>query len=68
MDATDATQQVEKKSPLSLTEKYHAMKKTWGDRITMGKSAIHGWGVFTKIPHSKYDLVVEYAGQVVRQV
>ena len=54
--------------PLSLTEKYLQMRRTWGERITMGKSAIHGWGVFTKLPHRKYDPIVEYAGQVVRQV
>ena len=42
------------------------MQATMSSRITMGKSAIHGWGVFTKVPHRKNHLVIEYVGEVVR--
>eukprot|EP00976_Prorocentrum_cordatum_P109704 1195064-Prorocentrum_minimum.AAC.4 len=34
---------------LSSTERYRMMRRTQHSRITMGKSAIHGWGVFTKV-------------------
>lgn len=51
---------------LSLTEKFRAMQASQGLRVTMGKSAIHGWGVFTKRRHRKNDLVIEYVGEMVR--
>jgi len=36
-----------------------------GARLTCGKSAIHGWGVFTKTPHAAGDMVIEYVGEIV---
>jgi hypothetical protein len=35
--------------------------------LRAGKSAIHGWGAFTKAPHAPGDLLVEYAGELVRR-
>ena len=31
-----------------------------------GKSAIHGWGAFAKMPHAAGAMVIEYQGEVVR--
>ena len=36
-------------------------------RITCGKSAIHGWGAFAKLGHSRGDFVIEYIGQLARR-
>jgi SET domain-containing protein len=32
-----------------------------------GKSAIHGWGAFTKVPASASDMLVEYMGELLRR-
>lgn len=32
-----------------------------------GKSAIHGWGAFTKQPCAASDMVIEYMGELVRR-
>ena len=37
----------------SVTEKYSEMCATLALRVVPGKSAIHGWGAFAKLPHSK---------------
>ena len=31
-----------------------------------GKSAIHGWGALSKVPHKKGDMVIEYSGELIR--
>jgi hypothetical protein len=36
---------------LSQAERFAAMVASAGDRVAMGKSAIHGWGAFAKVPH-----------------
>lgn len=36
---------------LSLADRYQAMKATVASRVASGKSAIHGLGVFAKVPH-----------------
>ena len=48
----------------SRGERYAAMCRTLSDRVTCGKSAIHGFGAFSKQPHSAGDMVIEYVGQV----
>lgn len=53
---------------LTNKEKMEMMRITHGRRITIGKSAIHGWGAFCKVPHRKGDLVVEYVGGIARSV
>ena len=50
----------------SLAERFQEMRRSEGARVTVGKSAIHGWGAFAKRPHAVGDMVLEYAGQVVR--
>ena len=32
-----------------------------------GKSAIHGWGAFAKQAHGEGDMLIEYAGELVRR-
>jgi hypothetical protein len=36
---------------LSQAERFARMVATTADRVAMGKSAIHGWGAFAKVPH-----------------
>jgi hypothetical protein len=36
---------------LSLADRYEAMKSSAASRVCSGKSAIHGLGVFAKMPH-----------------
>lgn len=35
--------------------------------LAAGKSAIHGWGAFTKAPAAAGDMLVEYMGELVRR-
>eukprot|EP00983_Pelagomonas_calceolata_P111031 1159740-Pelagomonas_calceolata.AAC.2 len=35
---------------------------TTAERVTSGKSAIHGWGAFAKTHHRAGEMVIEYAG------
>lgn len=52
--------------PASTAERFAAMRSTLWRRLTCGKSAIHGWGAFTKVKHCAGDMVIEYAGELVR--
>ncbi|GFR40744.1 hypothetical protein Agub_g1354 [Astrephomene gubernaculifera] len=50
----------------SVAERYAAMRATVGRRLAAGKSAIHGWGAFAKVPHKRGDMLIEYAGELIR--
>ncbi|EFJ42811.1 histone H3 methyltransferase/Trithorax [Volvox carteri f. nagariensis] len=50
----------------SVAERYAAMRATVGQRLAAGKSAIHGWGAFAKVPHKRGDMLIEYAGELIR--
>ncbi|GAB4814051.1 hypothetical protein N2152v2_001097 [Parachlorella kessleri] len=52
---------------LSLRDRFEEMRATVGRRVTIGKSGIHGWGAFAKVPHRAGEMVIEYAGDLVRQ-
>lgn len=52
----------------SVADRYQHMCESLKHRLTFGKSAIHGWGVFTKTSHRAGDMVIEYAGEVVRPI
>ncbi|KAA8531168.1 hypothetical protein F0562_005918 [Nyssa sinensis] len=54
------------KSILSMAEKYKYMTETFRKRLAFGKSGIHGFGIFAKHPHRAGDMVIEYAGELVR--
>ncbi|KAL1210181.1 histone H3-lysine(4) N-trimethyltransferase ATX1 [Cardamine amara subsp. amara] len=51
---------------LSMAEKYRYMKETYRKRLAFGKSGIHGFGIFAKLPHKAGDMVIEYTGELVR--
>ncbi|KAL6526707.1 hypothetical protein OROGR_015797 [Orobanche gracilis] len=51
---------------LSLADKYNCMRDTFRKRLAFGKSGIHGFGVFTKLPHRAGDMVIEYIGELIR--
>ncbi|CAH8320108.1 unnamed protein product [Eruca vesicaria subsp. sativa] len=51
---------------LSMAEKYRYMKETYKKRLAFGKSGIHGFGIFGKLPHKAGDMVIEYIGELVR--
>lgn len=51
---------------LSQAERFAAMRVTAQDRVVAGKSAIHGLGAFARVPHQPGDMVLEYAGEIVR--
>ncbi|KAJ8422635.1 hypothetical protein Cgig2_028506 [Carnegiea gigantea] len=57
----DASQNI-----LSMADKYKYMKETVKKRLTFGKSRIHGFGIFAKLPHKAGDMVIEYTGEIVR--
>ncbi|CAN4090750.1 unnamed protein product [Withania somnifera] len=54
------------RSILSMIEKYNYMKETFRKRLAFGKSGIHGFGIFAKLPHKAGDMVIEYTGELVR--
>eukprot|EP00850_Spirogloea_muscicola_P015322 SM000116S24243 [mRNA] locus=s116:270917:285065:- [translate_table: standard] len=54
--------------PLSMSERYRQMRASFHWRLTFGKSAIHGWGLFTKRKHKAGDMMIEYAGEIVRPI
>ncbi|KAI3459724.1 hypothetical protein Pfo_016387 [Paulownia fortunei] len=51
---------------LSVADKYNYMRDTFRKRLAFGKSGIHGFGVFTKLPHRAGDMVIEYTGELIR--
>eukprot|EP00775_Hariotina_reticulata_P004536 gene4536-4788_t len=51
---------------MSQLQRYQQMQSSVRDRVASGKSAIHGLGVFAKIPHRAGDYIVEYQGSLVR--
>ncbi|XP_010469690.1 PREDICTED: histone-lysine N-methyltransferase ATX1-like isoform X2 [Camelina sativa] len=51
---------------LSMAEKYRYMKETYRKRLAFGKSGIHGFGIFAKLPHRAGDMMIEYTGELVR--
>ncbi|KAK4422058.1 Histone-lysine N-methyltransferase ATX2 [Sesamum alatum] len=51
---------------LSVADKYNYMRNTFRKRLAFGKSRIHGFGVFTKLPHRAGDMVIEYTGELIR--
>lgn len=50
----------------SVADKYNYMRDTFRKRLAFGKSGIHGFGVFAKLPHRAGDMVIEYTGELIR--
>lgn len=51
---------------LSVADKYNYMRDTFRRKLAYGKSRIHGYGIFTKIPYEAGDMVIEYVGEIIR--
>lgn len=51
----------------SLSERFYDMKESTYNRVTCGKSGIHGWGAFAKVGLRHGDMVIEYQGELIRQ-
>ncbi len=54
----DAAEQQPTSSPRAqpvqtLAQRYEEMRRSLGSRVTCGKSAIHGYGAFSKLPHAQ---------------
>ncbi|CAI0440422.1 unnamed protein product [Linum tenue] len=52
----------------SFKERLCHLQKTEKYRICFGKSGIHGWGLFARINIREGEMVVEYRGELVRQI
>ncbi|CAH2059896.1 unnamed protein product [Thlaspi arvense] len=66
IDGSKVSQMNTPTSILSMAEKYRYMKETYKKRLAFGKSGIHGFGIFAKLPHKAGDMVIEYTGELVR--
>lgn len=51
-----------------MSDKYEHMRATFRKRLAFGKSGIHGFGIFAKLAHKAGDMVIEYTGEIVRQI
>ncbi|KAK7378995.1 hypothetical protein VNO80_04446 [Phaseolus coccineus] len=51
----------------SLKERLHHLRKTENERVCLGKSGIHGWGLFARRDLQEGEMVVEYRGEQVRR-
>ncbi|CAN0889717.1 Histone-lysine N-methyltransferase ATX3 [Linum grandiflorum] len=51
----------------SFKERLRHLQKTEKTRICLGKSGIHGWGLFARRNIQEGEMVVEYRGEIVRK-
>ncbi|KAK9863053.1 hypothetical protein WJX84_000545 [Apatococcus fuscideae] len=49
----------------TLKERLAACRASERDRLTFGKSGIHGWGLFARKPLKQDSMIIEYRGDVV---
>ena len=52
---------------LTLKDKLELCNATERERLTFGKSGIHGWGLFAKLPLRQDSMVVEFRGELLRR-
>lgn len=52
---------------LTLKEKLDLCNATEHERLSFGKSGIHGWGIFAKVPMRQDTMVVEFRGELLRR-
>ncbi|KAG6575299.1 Histone-lysine N-methyltransferase ATX3, partial [Cucurbita argyrosperma subsp. sororia] len=50
----------------SFKERLQYLQRTERDRVCIGKSGIHGWGIFARRNVQEGEMVVEYRGEQVR--
>ena len=48
------------------TQHYRKMNIEWRHNVFLGKSRIHGLGVYAKRPLDKHTMVIEYIGDLIR--
>uniref|UniRef100_A0A0R0EQU1 Histone-lysine N-methyltransferase n=2 Tax=Glycine subgen. Soja TaxID=1462606 RepID=A0A0R0EQU1_SOYBN len=51
----------------SLKERLHHLQKTENQKVCLGKSGIHGWGLFARRDLEEGEMVVEYRGEQLRR-
>ncbi len=51
----------------TLKEKLDLCNATEHERLSFGKSGIHGWGLFAKVPMRQDTMVVEFRGELLRK-
>ena len=52
---------------LTLKEKLDLCTATEHERLSFGKSGIHGWGLYAKVPMRQDTMVVEFRGELLRR-
>ena len=52
---------------MTLKEKLDLCNATEHERLSFGKSGIHGWGLFAKVPIRQDMMVVEFRGELLRR-
>jgi len=52
---------------LTLKEKLDLCNATEHERLSFGKSGIHGWGIFARVPMRQDTMVVEFRGELLRR-
>lgn len=52
---------------LTLRDKLELCCATEHERLAFGKSGIHGWGLFARVPMPQDSMVVEFRGEMVRR-
>lgn len=52
---------------LTVRDKLELCRMTEHERVVFGKSGIHGWGLFAKVPMKQDTMVVEFRGDVARR-
>ncbi|GLU12015.1 hypothetical protein SLE2022_287240 [Rubroshorea leprosula] len=56
----------EPKSFSSFRERLYHLQRTEHDRVCLGRSGIHGWGLFARTSIQEGEMVLEYRGEQVR--
>ncbi|MCD7447927.1 hypothetical protein HAX54_036295 [Datura stramonium] len=50
----------------TLRERLHHLSRTINHRICLGKSSIHGWGLFARRKLQEGEMIAEYVGEKIR--
>ncbi|CAA2998731.1 histone-lysine N-methyltransferase ATX4-like [Olea europaea subsp. europaea] len=68
IQSLNANRKIEKPKTFStFKERLHHLQRTENDRVCLGRSEIHGWGLFARRNILEGEMVVEYRGEQVRQ-
>ncbi|KAL2556241.1 Histone-lysine N-methyltransferase ATX5 [Forsythia ovata] len=68
IQSLNANRKIEKSKTFStFKERLHHLQRTENDRVCLGRSEIHGWGLFARRNILEGEMVVEYRGEQVRR-